>query len=548
MSSELERARLLGKREERPATWDEVLRRNSVERLKQEKFPLDVRDDIPRFIEMPYEAIPEEDMLRLQWWGLYHDKPKVGFFMMRVKIPNGALTPAKLRTIGEISLKHGSGSGELTTRQCVQIHYIRLASLPDIFATLEAAGLTTAGACGDNLRNITGCPVAGISAAELFDPLPTVNALAQNFYGNREYASLPRKHKWSISACPYHCNVPEIHDVGLVGARQGDRDGFAVWVGGGLSSVPRIGKPLGVFITLEETPEFMRALLDVYQTDLRWRMSRAKARFKFMVDEYGPEKVREMIEQHLGRRLTDLEENPQPLGRTDHMGIHPQKQEGLYYLGFPVFPGLLSGEQMVQIADLVEGYGGEIRLTREQNLIVTHVPEARIAEVERGMETIGLTMKVNPLRGTSIGCTGDPHCNFAVGETKPKLVRIVERLEARFGARASGLRVYLDGCPHACGQHWVGDLGFQGTTGRAEDGSKIAAYDIILRGGLGLDASIGRPLLRRVPSEKVEDQVERLVGAYLAECGEGQTLQDFCRRHTDDELVAIATGRELVPA
>lgn len=540
MISELERAKLLGKRQERPASWEEVLRRNSVERLKQEKHPYDVLEDLPAFIEMPYEAIPEDDILRLQWYGLYHDKPKVGYFMMRVKIPNGILTPAELRTIGEISVKHGQNSGELTTRQDVQIHYLQLSSLPEILSTLERAGLTTAGGCGDNLRNITGCPVSGIDPAEAFDPNPTIDALAQFFYGNRAYGNLPRKHKWSISACPYHCNVPEIHDVGLVGVRQGGRDGFAVWVGGGLSSVPRIKQSLGAFVPVEETLTFLRGLLDTWGGDLRWRMSRAKARFKFMVDEYGAEKVREMIEQTLGHPLEELREEPRPIGRTDHMGIHPQKQDGLYYIGFPVFPGVLSGEQLIAVADVVDSYGGEIRLTREQNLIVTHVPGARLGEIERRMDEIGLTLNLNPIRGTSIGCTGEPHCNFAVGETKPKLVEIIEHLEGRFGERVKDLRVHLDGCPHACGQHWVGDLGFQGTTRTTEQG-KTQAYDIILRGGLGVDAQIGRPLLRRVPSAEVIGHVERLVEAYLNECSE-QPMQEFYRRHSDEELVAIATG------
>jgi ferredoxin-nitrite reductase len=292
----------------------------------------------------------------------------------------------------------------------------------------------------------------------------------------------------------------------------------------------------------------MRALLAAWQTDLRWRMSRAKARFKFMVDEYGAEKVRELIEAQLGRPLEDLEEEPRPVGRTDHMGIYPQKEAGLFCMGFPVFPGLISGEQLVAVADVAEAVGGEIRLTREQNLILTHVPEARLAEVERRMEGIGIPLQVNPIRGTSIGCTGEPYCNFAVGETKGKLTQIVAHLEARFGERASGLRVYLDGCPHACGQHWVGDLGFQGTTARGESGEKVQAYDIILRGGLGQDAQIGRPLLRRVPSAEVEGCVERLLQAYLNELPGGEPLQEFYRRHTDEELVAIARGEAVAAA
>jgi sulfite reductase (ferredoxin) len=321
----IERAAARAPRRERPLTEEEVLRRNSVERLKAEKHPYDVLNDLPAFIAMPYEDIPEEDILRLQWYGLYHDKPKVGNFMMRIKIPNGILTPQKLRTIGRISIEHGENSGELTTRQCVQIHWIRMASLPHIFDELAKNGLTTAGGCGDNLRNISGCPVAGIDPEELFDANPTIAEIAAFFYGNREYGNLPRKHKYTVSACPYHCNAPEIHDIALVGTRQGGRDGYAFWVGGGLSSVPRIGKNLGVFVPYEQALEAARGLTDIWRQDLRYRMTRAKARFKFKVDDDGPESIREQLEAHLGRRLEDLEENPQPKGRTDHMGIHRQK-------------------------------------------------------------------------------------------------------------------------------------------------------------------------------------------------------------------------------
>jgi len=533
------------RRRERPLTQEEVYRRNSVERIKQEKHPYDVLNDLPRFEEIPYEDIPEEDILRLQWYGLYHDKPKIGNFMLRVKIPNGVLTAPQLRAIGNVSRTYGENSGELTTRQDVQIHYIRVQPLQAIFAELAAAGLTTAGGCGDNLRNITGCPVAGLDPEERFDVTPTIREIAEFFYGNREYGNLPRKHKYTVSACAYHCNAPEIHDIALVGTRQDGREGYAFWVGGGLSSVPRIGKNLGVFVPTAEALEVARGLTDIWRMDLRYRMSRAKARFKFKVDDDGAESIREQLEKHLGRKLEDLAENPQPVGRTDHMGVHPQKgDEGLYYIGVPVFPGLMTGEQMCRMADVLEGVSSgrsEFRITREQNFVVTHVPKGEIDAVSSAVAQLGFPLEVNRVRGTSIGCTGDPHCNFAVGQTKPKLVDIVTHLETRFGDQISDLRVYLDGCPHACGQHWVGDLGFQGTTRNSETG-KIASYDIIVRGKLGPGAEIGRPLLRRVPSDAINAHVERLVEAWIGGRTEGEGLPEFYRRLPDEQILAIAAG------
>jgi ferredoxin-nitrite reductase len=447
--------------------------------------------------------------------------------------------------LGELSEQYGRGFAELTTRQDVQLHWIRLSALPEIFARLDQAGLTTRGGCGDVLRNITGCPVSGVDAEQRFDATPVILEAHRRYSGNPAYGDLPRKHKWSISACPYHCNGPEIHDVALVGTHQDGRPGFAVWVGGGLSASPRIGKSLGVFVSPDEALDVPRAIMEIWSRDLTYRMSRAKARFKFMVDDHGPEKIRELVEAHLGRRLADLKDDPRPIGRTDHMGVRPQAQPGHFYIGFPVYLGSLRADQMLRVADVAESLGGEIRLTREQNLILTGVPEARVEQtLARMRDEAGLSLEVNPIRGHSIGCTGEPHCNFAVGETKGKLAEIVEHLEQRLGPAAADLRLYLDGCPHACGQHWVGDIGVQGTTLKTDDG-KEEAYDLLLRGGLGISAGIGKAVVRRVRSTEVKYYVERLMVGYLNDRTPGESIQAFFSRQSDEALGALARGESL---
>lgn len=277
-------------------TWELVRKRNYVERLKHEKMPLDVINDLPELIRQGYEAVAEEDIVRLQWYGLYHDKPKVGQFMMRIKVPGGILTPHKLRTVGRLSQKFGNNYGELTTRQNIQLHGVRLEALPEIFATLREAGLTTQGGCGDTVRNITGCPVAGLNRDELFDVRPVLDAAARFFYGNREYSDLPRKHKITIAACPYQCNAPEIHCIALVGVIQNGRPGFAVRVGGGLSTWPRLSDDLRVFVPVEDAIPVLRAIIDVWKENLRYRMSRAKARIKFMVHVYVERLVRAYLD------------------------------------------------------------------------------------------------------------------------------------------------------------------------------------------------------------------------------------------------------------
>ncbi len=540
-----------------PPSRELILKRNFMERLKAEKFPLEIRDDLPRLIQEGYEGISEDDVVRLQWWGLYHDKPKIGTFMLRVKIAGGVLEPAQLRAIGDLAERHGQGYGELTTRQNIQLHHLTLAHLPDVFSTLEAVGLSTAGGCGDTVRNITSCPVAGIDGEELFDASTTLREAATFFYGNREYSDLPRKHKITVACCLAQCNLPEMHCIALIGMRHEGQEGFAVRIGGGLSTAPRIARDLEVFVPRGEAMPLLRAILDLWKSDPRYRLSRVKARFKFMVDDYGQERLRALIEEQLGKSLPRVPA-PAATGYADHLGVHAQRQEGLSYIGFPASYGWMNAAQMHAVADLVEEIGGQFRITRQQNFIVSGVPDARVDEVIARIGEIGYPLDVNRLRGSSIGCTGEPYCNYAVTETKHRLKSLVEHLETVFGRDVEGLRLQLDGCPHSCGQHWLGDIGVQGTTARERgaNGAKQQAFDIYLRGGIGARATIGTPLIRRVPTERLQVHVENLYRAYLSERTNGHSdtdFKDFCDRHTDVELFRFSGAgpehapRELVP-
>src|ERR1700733_7015767 len=344
-----------------------VLKRNSVERLKRELFPTDLTGQWDRLAETSYEKLPEEDIVRLQWFGMYHDKPKIGTFMMRVKIPSGILSAEGLRAIGEISESYGRDQGELTTRQNIQLHYITLDNFPEILEKLKGARLTTMGGCGDFVRNITGCPVAGGDPDEVFDVTPLIAETAGFFYGNREYSDLPRKHKISIAACQHQCNAPEINCVSLIAMLKDRREGFAVRVGGGQSSTPRLSRHLGGFITRDQAMPVMRAIIDVWQGTTEYRMSRVKARLKFMIDDYGVDEFRKLVEARLGFALENLAETPLPENDSDHMGIHEQKESGFYSVGFPVYLGTMTGRQMRELAAIVSNYGGDIRLTRRQN-------------------------------------------------------------------------------------------------------------------------------------------------------------------------------------
>lgn len=532
------------RRREKP-TWELVQRRNSIERLKAEKFPLDIVDELPQLIAMGYEAVPEEDIVRLNWWGLTHDKPKIGTFMVRIKVSGGLLTPAQLRGVGGISQHLGRDYGELTTRQGLQLHWVRLDQLPEVIELVQATGLTTVGGEGDTVRNITGCPVAGIAKDELFDVTPVIAEVARYFYGNREYSNLPRKHKFTISACPGQCNAPEISDVALVGVIKDGREGFALRVGGGLSNIPRLSRDVGVFVPKEDTVEVLRAVTDAWQSDPKYRVSRAKARIKFMMDDVGPEGMSALLEERLGRRLED-HAAPAPEPGHDHLGLHHQA-DGRAYIGLSVPMGWMSGQQMIDVADAVEAVGGDIRLTRQQNFIVGNVAPADVGTLLTRLQRIGFPATRNAVYGNSVACTSHKFCNYSVAETKGKLEEVLELLDERFGEDVNPLKIFMDGCPHSCAHHWVGDIGLQGTTTTLPGtGKRVEAYDVTLRGGLGVDAAIGKPLLRRVPTDDLDGVLVNLVGAWLAEkaarngSGAGYTFRTWCDERTDEELSATA--------
>lgn len=534
-------------------SWDLVYRRNKVERLKREKFPLGIVDELPELIDMGYEDIPEEDIVRLYWYGIAHDKPKVGTFMVRLKVPCGIVTLAQLRGVGLISEQYGDNYSELTTRMGIQLHKVRLEHLPDVLQAIKDTGLTTTGAEGDTVRNITGCPMTGINPQEAFDVRPVIDEAHDFFCGHREYSDLPRKLKFTITACPHQCSGPEFHGVALLGVIHEGQRGFAVRVGGGLSSTPRISRDLRIFVPEEEALDVLRAIADAWREDLRYRLSRPKSRIKFMVDDYGPDGIRKMVEERLGRQFEELVA-PDPVpGDLAHLGVHPQKQEGLYYIGYSVPQGWVTGDQLQRLAGVLEEVNGEARFTRQQNFLLANIPQDRLEWVKTQVAQIGFSTKRNRIFGHSVACTSHKYCNYSVTETKGKAQEILEALDQRFGSEIEeGLSLYVDGCPHACAQHWVGNIGLQGTTGRSDSGERIEAYDITLRGGLGTEAAIGKPLLRRVPSDEATAAVVRLVGAWLDErrtrCSgtpAGYSFQNFCDEHGDRELRAIALDAEV---
>ncbi len=521
-------------------SWEEVYEKNPRERLKKEKHPLDILKELDALILKGYESIPEEDLVRLQWYGLYHDKPRVGNFVLRIKLPGGKLSADQLRAIGLLAKKFNNYA-ELTTRQDIQIHYVRLEDLPFVFDILREEGLFRPGACGDTVRNITSCPVHGIDRDELFPIEGPLRELTE-FFSDRErkeYFDLPRKFKITLSACPYHCNYPEINDLSFVGTVRKGQEGFAVWVGGGLSSTPRIAKPLGIFVIPDKVLEVTLAVLDIWREGPENRKSFVKARMKYMVDRIGVEEFRRRLIERITFNLEFLNEEPKPVRRFFHEGIGRHKEEGLYYVTLPVPVGRITGEKLIQLSDLAGEEGLEIRTTQRQNIILAGIREDRLESVLERVKRMGFDMNLSKSQTLSIACTSDPFCNYSVGSTKEVLKEILSYLERELGDLGDVI-IGVDGCPHACAHHWLNDIGLQATHIRHPDGRVESGLNIILGGGYGREADIGKIVIKRATVEEAKSYLKNLLVAYKK--SDRRSFKEFIRSLTDEELTVLMRG------
>lgn len=521
------------------ANWEEIYRKNPRERLKKEKFPLDILKELDSLVLKGYENVPEEDIVRLQWYGLYHDKPRTGTFMLRIKLAAGRISPYQLRIIGELARKF-KNYAEITVRQDIQLHYIRLEEIPWVIEKLKEANLFNLGACGDTVRNITSCPVCGIDKDELFDIEKPLQELSSFFYSyseeNRDYFDLPRKFKITISACPYHCNYPEMHDLAFIGTYKNGREGFAVWVGGGLSSTPRLARPLGIFVEPDKVLDIAREIINIWRTDLENRKSFVKARIKYFIDRIGIEEFRQRLLKKLNFKPESVNEEPKPIKRDFHEGIRPQKQKGFYYICFPIVAGRISGDQLLRIADVSQENNLLIRISQRQNIIIGNIFEDSIGEVVREMEKIGVNLNHSRSKTFSIACTSDPFCNYSVGSAKETLIEILNYLEKEVGD-LEDIIIGSDGCPHACAHHWLSDIGLQATYVRKPDGSIESGLNIILGGNYGKYAGIGKIIAKRVRIEDAKVYLKNLIIAFK-ESGK-KSFVEFIRGLDNEEILEI---------
>jgi sulfite reductase (ferredoxin) len=534
-----------------------------AERLKREKNPWDAIEEIRAFARNGRASIPEDWNTYFRWWGIYTQGDGVGvtggkggegkateYFMMRVGIANGILRADQVRVLARIARVHGRNLADITVRQNIQFHWLTVESLPEVMEALDIVGLSPKSACGDVVRNVTGCPLAGIAHDEIIDASPLALEVARALQANNDFYNLPRKFKISITGCPVWCSYPEINDIGLTAVRRDDEVGYSVRVGGGLSNEPHLAVRLNAFVRPDQAAAVVRAIAAIFRDQQGLRESRDRARLKylFMKEGWTADRFLDEIQNRIGYKLDPgVEENiPDDILR-DHVGIHPQKQFGFSYVGASVLRGRLTGDQLEAAAHLAERYGaGDLRLTVMQNLLFLNIPTARAAELARELEQIGLRVDGTPFFRGGIACTGTEFCKLAITETKGFLRWLVDELEERLPQFDQQLRLHVTGCPNSCGQHWIADIGLEGKKIK-HDGVLTDAYYFCVGGSVGQHAATARPVGFRTPAQLVPEAIERLLRKYLAERDPRENLRAWFGRNSEDELRAVLAGEEVTP-
>ncbi|MGH2396133.1 MAG: ferredoxin--nitrite reductase [bacterium] len=490
---------------------------NKIEEYKREKDGLDVGKEIDTFAQQGWKAISDGDVERLKWHGLFLRKHTPGFFMMRIRIPNGIAGKEQACSLAEISRQFGRGLMDITTRQQLQLRWIRIDDAPEILSRLQGAGLTSLQTGMDNIRNVVGCPVAGLTRDELLDASPVVRQFTSMFVGNRAFTNLPRKFNVTITGCRLNCTHAESQDIGLTPAtKEIDGEsivGFNVQVGGKMGSGGfRIASPLDLFLRPEEAAEVCALIVMIYR-DHGPRQARAKARLAFLIDEWGAERFRDELERRANRPFLQSGVDARPEQSTDHIGIYRQKDDGLSFVGLCVPFGRISADQLFELARLSEEYGhGEVRFTVGQDVIIPHISDRRMKEFLA--EPLLQTLRYDPdeiTRGM-ITCTGIDYCNLALIDTKVRAMEVVQSLKPKLG-NVPPVSVYWSGCPAGCGNHQAANIGLQGTKVRI-DGKVVEAVHIFVGGRTGPNPRVGQMIMADVPCDKLADVLDKFVQFY----------------------------------
>ncbi|HZO68268.1 MAG TPA: nitrite/sulfite reductase [Kribbellaceae bacterium] len=529
---------------------------NKNEENKKNDDGLNVRARIENiYAHRGFDSIDPADLRgRFRWWGLYTQrKPGIDggktatlepeelddrYFMLRVRIEGGQLTTEQLRAIADVSTTFARDTADITDRQNIQLHWIRIEDVPAIWQRLESVGLYTTEACGDVPRVVISSPVAGIAADEIIDPTPAIDDIVEKYIGTQEFSNLPRKFKTALTGHPSHDVVPEVNDIAFVGVVHPQHGpGFDLWVGGGLSTNPMLAQRLGVWVPLEEVHEAWWGVTSIFR-DYGYRRLRTRARLKFLVADWGVEKFREVLEtKYLKRKLIDGPAPAVPAVQGDHIGVHEQK-DGKLYVGVAPVVGRVSGSSLAKVADVVAAHGSDrIRTTAQQKLLVLDVEPAQVDSLVTALGELGFQAKPSPWRRNVMACTGIEFCKLAIVETKASAAGLIAELERRIPELDVPITVNLNGCPNSCARIQVADIGLKGQLVMDAEGNQVEGFQVHLGGGLGLDAGFGRKLRgHKVTAAGLVDYVERVTRNYLADRTEGERFARWAVR-ADEELL-----------
>nr|WP_297415013.1 nitrite/sulfite reductase [uncultured Nocardioides sp.] len=529
---------------------------NKNEQTKKDDNPLNVRARIENiYAKRGFASIDPADLRgRFRWWGLYTqrapglDGGKTAsleehelddeFFMLRVRSDGALLSADQLRVLGGISTDFARDTADITDRQNIQYHWIRIEDVPTIWQRLESVGLQTQEACGDSPRGFLGSPVAGVAADEIIDGTSALEEIKRRYIGDPAYSNLPRKFKTALTGHPSHDVAPEVNDVAFVGTVHPELGpGFDLWVGGGLSTNPMLAQKLGVWIPLDEVPDAWEAVISVFR-DYGYRRLRSRARLKFLVADWGVEKFREILEnEYLGRELVDCPSPPVPSVSGDHIGVHAQK-DGRYYVGATSTVGRINGRVLTSLGDLVEQYGASgVHLTAYQKLVILGVEGDKVEALLEDLEQIGLSARPSNWRRSTMACTGIEFCKLAIVDTKDRATALVAELEERFPDLDVPISVNVNGCPNACARTQVADIGLKGQLVLDDDARQVEGFQVHLGGGLGLDPKFGRKLrAHKVTSAGLGDYVANVVSAFLAEREDGESFAAWVARADEEAL------------
>jgi len=513
------------------------------EEVKRKGHPLDMWDEL--MAEAAEGRFPKgTDVFRHKFFGLFYAAPAQNAFMCRLRMPNGILMSYQLRAVADIAEAHAGGYADVTTRANLQLREIMPQSILAVLTAVTDAGLTSRGAGADNIRNITGSPTAGIDPQELVDTRPLARTLHHYILNHRELYGLPRKFNIAFDGGGRIGVLEDTNDIGFAAVAVPEGSGVPAGVYfrmqlGGITGHGDFGRDAGVLLTPEECVPVAVAVVRVFIAHGN-RTDRKRARLKYVIEAMGLAPFMAAVDHELGRKLTHFGLEacvPRgPVVKHGHVGVHPQRQLGLNYLGVVLPVGRLIASQMRGLANVAATYGsGTIRLTVWQNLLISDVPDASVPAAKAAIEALGLGLVASAVRGGLVACTGNTGCKFAATDTKGQAMALADYLDRRV-ALDRPINIHLTGCPNSCAQHYVGDIGLLGVKIGNE---MVEGYAVLLGGGAGGERALAREIYSEVSMADLPGTIERMLKGYIAHRRDGESFHDFTARYPIETLRAL---------